>query len=167
MRANDVLARLGGDEFGVLLRDCTLEGAAAAAENLCRTVRQFRFGWEDRIFEIGVSIGVVPITAESGSLAQVLSAADAACYVAKEQGRNRVHLYQPDDAPWRERYGEMQWVHRIQRGFEDGRFRLFQQPIGRSRGRARDVPRSCCGSAARTASRCPPAASSPPPSVTT
>jgi diguanylate cyclase (GGDEF)-like protein/PAS domain S-box-containing protein len=129
VRSSDLLARLGGDEFGVLLRDCTLQGAAAAAENFCRTVRQFRFAWEDRIFEIGVSIGVVPITADSGSLAQVLSAADAACYVAKEHGRNRVHIYQPDDRAMAERYGEMQWVHRIQRGFEDRRFYLFQQPI--------------------------------------
>ena len=129
VRASDVLARLGGDEFGVLLRDCTLQGAAAAADNLCRAVRQFRFGWEDRIFEIGVSIGVVPITAESGTLTQVLSAADSACYVAKEQGRNRVHLYQPDDHAMAARYGEMQWVHRIQRGFEDRRFHLFHQPI--------------------------------------
>jgi len=129
VREGDVLARLGGDEFGVLLRDCPLKGAAAAAENLCRTVRQFRFCWEDRVFEIGVSIGVVPITRESGTLAQVLSAADAACYVAKEHGRNRVHLYQPDDRAMAERYGEMQWVHRIQRGFEDRRFRLYQQTI--------------------------------------
>jgi len=59
----------------------------------------------------------------------VLSAADAACYVAKEQGRNRVHLYQPDDRAIAERYGEMQWVHRIQRGFEERRFLLYQQPI--------------------------------------
>ncbi|HEV8241323.1 MAG TPA: EAL domain-containing protein [Thermoanaerobaculia bacterium] len=129
VREGDVLARLGGDEFGVLLRDCSLKGAATAAENLCRTVRRFRFSWEDRVFEVGVSIGVVPITAESGTLSQVLSAADAACYVAKEQGRNRVHLYQPDDRAMAERYGEMQWVHRIQRGFEERRFHLYQQPI--------------------------------------
>ncbi|HEV8632474.1 MAG TPA: EAL domain-containing protein [Thermoanaerobaculia bacterium] len=129
VREADVLARLGGDEFGVLLRDCTVENAVAVAEKLCRTVRQYRFTWVDRVFEVGVSIGVVPISGESGTLSQVLSAADAACYVAKEQGRNRVHLYQPDDRAVAERYGEMQWVHRIQRGFEDRRFHLFQQPI--------------------------------------
>jgi diguanylate cyclase (GGDEF)-like protein/PAS domain S-box-containing protein len=129
VRETDVLARLGGDEFGVLLRDCTLEGASAVAEKLCRTVRGFRFTWEDRVFDVGVSVGVVPITEESGSLSQVLSAADAACYVAKEQGRNRVHLYQPDDRAVAQRYGEMQWVQRINRGFEDGRFRLYKQVI--------------------------------------
>ena len=129
VRDSDLLARLGGDEFGVLLRDCTLEGAMAAAEKLCQTVRGFRFTWEDRVFDVGVSVGVVPIAEESGSLSQVLSAADAACYVAKEQGRNRVHLYQPDDRAVAQRYGEMQWVQRINRGFEDGRFRLFRQVI--------------------------------------
>jgi diguanylate cyclase (GGDEF)-like protein/PAS domain S-box-containing protein len=129
VRDSDVLARLGGDEFGVLLRDCTVDNAVAVAEKLCRAVRQYRFSWEDRVFEVGVSIGVVPITRYSGSLSQVLSAADAACYVAKEQGRNRVHLYEPDDRAVAERYGEMQWVHRIRRGFDEGRFRLYQQPI--------------------------------------
>src|SRR4029079_5187234 len=129
VRDTDVLARLGGDEFGVLLRDCTVDNACSVAEKLCRTVRQYRFSWEDRVFEVGVSIGVVPITRHAGSLTQVLSAADAACYVAKEQGRNRVHLYQPDDRAVAQRYGEMQWVHRIQRGFDDGRFQLYQQAI--------------------------------------
>jgi diguanylate cyclase (GGDEF)-like protein/PAS domain S-box-containing protein len=129
VREADVIARLGGDEFGVLLYDCSLEGAGAVAEKLCRTVRKFRFTWEDRAFDVGVSIGVVPINTESGTLSQVLSAADAACYVAKEQGRNRAHLYQPDDRAVAERYGEMQWVQRINRGFEENRFRLYSQPI--------------------------------------
>jgi len=129
VRESDVLARLGGDEFGILVRDCSVDDACVVAEKLCRTVRQYRFPWEDRVFEVGVSIGVVPITRHAGSLTQVLSAADAACYVAKEQGRNRVHLYQPDDRAVAQRYGEMQWVHRIQRGFDDGRFQLYQQAI--------------------------------------
>jgi diguanylate cyclase (GGDEF)-like protein/PAS domain S-box-containing protein len=134
VREADVIARLGGDEFGVLLFDCSLEGAGSVAEKLCRTVRKFRFTWEDRAFDVGVSIGVVPITADSGSLSQLLSAADAACYVAKEQGRNRAHVYQPDDRAVAERYGEMQWVQRINRGFEEKRFRLYCQPIRPLRG---------------------------------
>jgi len=82
---------------------------------------------------VGVSIGLVPISGDSVDLAQVLSAADAACYVAKDGGRNRVHEYEPDDTLVAERYGEMQWIHRIHRAFEDKRFRLFYQliqPIG-------------------------------------
>jgi diguanylate cyclase (GGDEF)-like protein/PAS domain S-box-containing protein len=133
VRRSDVLARLGGDEFGVLLEDCPPDQARQIAEEMRRTVREFRFCWRDQIFEVGVSIGLVPINGDSGDLAQVLSAADAACYVAKDGGRNRVHEYEPDDTLVAERYGEMQWIHRIHRAFEDKRFRLFYQliqPIG-------------------------------------
>ncbi len=129
VRRSDVLARLGGDEFGVLLEDCPLDHARQIAEEMRRTVREFRFCWRDQIFEVGVSIGLVPINSDSGDLAQVMSAADAACYVAKDSGRNRVHEYELDDTLVAERYGEMQWIHRIHRAFEDRRFRLFYQLI--------------------------------------
>ncbi len=129
VRRIDSLARLGGDEFGVLLEDCPLAQARQIAEELRGTVREFRFRWKDQIFEVGVSIGLVPINEASGDLAQVLSAADAACYVAKEGGRNRVHEYEADDTLVAERYGEMQWIHRINRALEDRLFRLYYQPI--------------------------------------
>ena len=129
VRRSDILARLGGDEFGVLLEDCPLDHARQIAEEMRRTVREFRFCWRDQIFEVGVSIGLVPINADSGDLNHVMSAADAACYVAKDSGRNRVHEYELDDTLVAERYGEMQWIHRIHRAFEDRRFRLFYQLI--------------------------------------
>jgi diguanylate cyclase (GGDEF)-like protein/PAS domain S-box-containing protein len=129
VRRSDVLARLGGDEFGVLLEDCPLAQARQIAEEMRRTVREFRFCWRDQIFEVGVSIGLVPVDANSGDLGGVLSAADAACYVAKDRGRNRVHEYELDDTAVAERRGEMQWIHRIHRAFEDRRFRLFYQLI--------------------------------------
>src|SRR5215203_583924 len=129
VRRSDILARLGGDEFGVLLEDCPLDHARQIAEEMRRTVREFRFCWRDQIFEVGVSIGLVPINADSGDLAHVMSAADAACYVAKDSGRNRVHEYEIDDTLVAGRYGEMQWIHRIHRAFEDRRFRLFYQLI--------------------------------------
>jgi diguanylate cyclase (GGDEF)-like protein/PAS domain S-box-containing protein len=129
LRKTDTLARLGGDEFGVLLEDSELEDARRVGEALRAEVRSFRFAWQERIFEIGVSIGLVPITGESLDMAQVLSAADAACYVAKESGRNRMHEYQPDDSALAERYGEMQWIHRIHKAFAEHRFFLYQQTI--------------------------------------
>jgi diguanylate cyclase (GGDEF)-like protein len=129
VRRSDVLARLGGDEFGVLLEDCPLGQARARAEEMRRSLREFRFSWRGRVFEVGVSIGLVPLVPGSGDLAQVMSAADAACYVAKDSGRNRVHEYEPDDTLVAERYGEMQWVHRIHGAFEERRFRLFYQLI--------------------------------------
>jgi diguanylate cyclase (GGDEF)-like protein/PAS domain S-box-containing protein len=129
LRKTDTLARLGGDEFGVLLEDTTLERARQLGDDLRVSVKRFRFAWEERIFEIGVSIGLVPITRETGDLAQVLSAADAACYVAKEGGRNRMYEYQPDDSALAERDGEMQWIHRIHKAFAEHRFCLYHQWI--------------------------------------
>ncbi len=129
VRRSDTLARLGGDEFGVLLEDCPLDQARQIAEEIRRSVRDFRFCWKDQIFEVGVSAGFVPINGDGGDLAQVMSAADAALYVAKDTGRNRIHEYEPDDTLVAERYGEMQWIHRIQRALEEKRFRLFYQLI--------------------------------------
>jgi diguanylate cyclase (GGDEF)-like protein/PAS domain S-box-containing protein len=126
---DDVVARLGGDEFGVLLSAVDAARARATAERLLAVVHGFRFVWRERMFEIGASIGLVPITGESGDLAQVLAAADAACYVAKERGRNRIHEYQPDDRALAERHGEMQWIHRIHKAFDERRFCLYRQRI--------------------------------------
>jgi diguanylate cyclase (GGDEF)-like protein/PAS domain S-box-containing protein len=129
IRASDVLARLGGDEFGVILEDCDLDTAYRVADGLRQAVRDFRFVWQDRSFEVGVSAGLVPIGADSGSMTDVLSAADSACYVAKDLGRNRVHIYQPDDETLARRHGEMQWVQRINDGLGEGRFHLYGQRI--------------------------------------
>ena len=129
LRPGDVLARLGGDEFGVLLQDTSPQRARQIAESLRAVVKGFRFLWQERIFEVGVSIGLVLLDAATGDMTQALSAADAACYVAKEGGRNRVHEYQPDDTLVAERYGEMQWIHRIHKAFEEQRFCLYQQRI--------------------------------------
>ncbi len=129
IRESDTIARLGGDEFGALLEGCPLQNARLVAEDLRRSVEAFRFAWESNTFRVSASIGLVPITANSGTLSDVLSAADAACYVAKDQGRNRVHLYQPNDGAVAQRQGEMQWIHRIQLALDENRFRLYYQPI--------------------------------------
>jgi len=127
VRASDMLARLGGDEFGVILESCDPDTAYRIADGLRQSIKDFRFAWQDRFFEIGVSIGLVPITAASGSMTEVLSAADSACYVAKDLGRNRVHIYQPNDDALARRHGEMQWVQRINDGLEGNRFQLYGQ----------------------------------------
>jgi diguanylate cyclase (GGDEF)-like protein len=131
LREADTLARLGGDEFGILLEGCSMENAHEPAEAIRKVVEDFRFVWDNRSFRIGASIGLVQITQDSGTLTDLLSAADSACYIAKEQGRNRVHVYQPDDEAVSERHGQMQWVQRIQDVLEHNRFRLFFQPIAK------------------------------------
>ena len=129
VRDADTLARLGGDEFGVLLNDCPLEQAQIVADLLRQTVKDFHFVWHERPFAIGVSIGLVPITQDSGTLAKVLSCADTACYAAKDLGRNRVHVYRAEDSELAQRQGEMNWVARITHAIEENRFRLYCQTI--------------------------------------
>ena len=129
LRARDTLARLGGDEFGVLLEHCAAPEAERVANNLREVLQGFRFRWNDKGFTIGVSIGLVPITHAGETLADVFSAADSACYAAKEKGRNRVHIYRLDDTVLAQRHGEMRWIPRIQQALADGRFRLYYQPI--------------------------------------
>ena len=140
IRDSDMLARLGGDEFGVLLEGCDLDKAAEHAETMRLNVRKHRFVWQDKPFDVSISIGLVPITPESVSLEEVLKNADAACYVAKDSGRNRLQVYQPHDKELAQRYGEMQWVSRIQQALAEDRFELHGQFI-RPAARKAEAPR--------------------------
>ncbi len=130
VRKKDTLARLGGDEFGVLMQNCSLNQAQRVAQDLREMVEEFHFIWTDKRFSIGVSIGLVPIDDSGGvTVTDILSAADASCYAAKNAGRNRVHVYNPEDIDLAVHRGQMQWVSRINHALEEDRFRLYIQPI--------------------------------------
>ena len=129
IRDSDTLARLGGDEFGILLEGCSLRQAEQIAHKLLQSLEEFRFAWQDKTFRVGVSIGLVGIHARSGTLSTVLSAADGACYMAKEKGRNRIWLHQEDDREIAHRQGEMEWVSRIMQAFDENRFVLYFQRV--------------------------------------
>ena len=129
IRDSDTLARLGGDEFGILLEGCSLRQAEQIAHKLLQSLEEFRFAWQDKTFRVGVSIGLVGIHARSGTLSTVLSAADGACYMAKEKGRNRIWLHQDDDREIAIRHGEMEWVSRIMQAFDENRFVLYFQRV--------------------------------------
>jgi diguanylate cyclase (GGDEF)-like protein len=129
VRKSDLLARLGGDEFAVLVEHCTLQDAERVAEVLRKAICEYRFQWDGKSFAVGVSAGLVPITPLTVSMTEVLKAADAACYAAKDAGRNRIHIYREGDAELSKRYGEMRWVSRINEALEKERFALRYQPI--------------------------------------
>lgn len=129
VRGNDVLARLGGDEFGILLNSCPAKIAIDIANKIRQTIQDFRFGWEEKSFTIGVSIGIVEITKTGENSEHILGEADAACYVAKDNGRNQVHLYQQNAGEAAERHGEMAWFSRIQKALDENRFLLYVQTI--------------------------------------
>lgn len=129
VRDSDTVARLGGDEFGLLLIGCPLDKAHQIADNVCHAVIENRFVWKDRVFNIGVSVGLVEISRESGSLEELLAAADSACYVAKKQGTGRVVVYSARDEALARHTGEIQWLQRLQSALKENRFQLYQQSI--------------------------------------
>jgi diguanylate cyclase (GGDEF)-like protein/PAS domain S-box-containing protein len=129
VRDSDYVGRLGGDEFGMLLVGCPLEKARQIADDVCRAVGDYRFIWKDKIFNIGVSVGLIEISAESGTMEELFAAADAACYVAKKDGAGRVAVYSARDEARARHTGEIQWLQRLQTALKENRFQLYQQTI--------------------------------------
>ena len=128
LRPRDALARLGGDEFGVLMEFCSLREAQVVAASIQQAIESFRFDWEEQRLSVSAGIAVVPIGAGQ-TIGQVMQAADTACYAAKVAGRNKIHVYHPEDVEIARRQGEMRWVSRILMALQEDRFTLYQQRI--------------------------------------
>ncbi|MGI9237925.1 MAG: EAL domain-containing protein [Woeseiaceae bacterium] len=129
VRDSDFVGRLGGDEFGALLIGCPIEKARQIASDICDAVANYRFVWKDKIFNIGISVGLIEVSHASGTLQDIMSAADSACYMAKQQGRGQVHVYSArDEAVARER-GDIQWLRQLQTALHEDSFELAVQPI--------------------------------------
>nr|WP_272211192.1 EAL domain-containing protein [Marinicella sp. W31]MDC2877079.1 EAL domain-containing protein [Marinicella sp. W31] len=129
LRKHDTLARLGGDEFAVLLEHCSPQDGLRIAQKICDRMSEFRFVHEDKKFRVGASIGLVPVNRTSVSVSTILQAADTSCYVAKETGRNRVHVWEESDETLKIRSGETRWATRIERALQDQSFILYAQSI--------------------------------------
>lgn len=124
-----IVARLGGDEFAVLLENCTLAQGEITARNILNAVRNFRFTWQDKAFTIGVSIGLAAIDGSNQSITDILTTADIACYVAKERGRNGIHIHHATDHDLVQRRIEVSWIEHLHQAMNENRFCLFRQPI--------------------------------------
>jgi diguanylate cyclase (GGDEF)-like protein/PAS domain S-box-containing protein len=129
LNPHDIIARLGGDEFGILLMDTDISEGCAIAEKLCKAVKDFRFSWNDKLFTLGVSIGAVEVNQNNNDIEWLLSAADRACYISKEKGGGRVHVFDCQDKELTERQEEMRLMPGLIKAFEEGRFILEYQPI--------------------------------------
>jgi diguanylate cyclase (GGDEF)-like protein len=129
VRHRDTLSRLGGDEFGMLFENCPLDKAVEIASSLLTSIQEFNFTWGESSFTLGISIGVVPIDHSTSDIASAMSAADSACYIAKEAGRNQLQIAHMGDRRLQERHGEMQWASRLTRALEKDQFTLYFQPI--------------------------------------
>lgn len=129
LRRSDILARLGGDEFGILLEDCNIENALSIAEKIRKEIKSFRFVWANNSFEVGASIGIATLDDTTASLTELMRNADTACYISKEEGRNRIHLFDPNDEDILKRQGELQWIQHIKDALENNNLILYCQSI--------------------------------------
>jgi diguanylate cyclase (GGDEF)-like protein len=129
VRHRDTLGRLGGDEFGLLLENCPLDKAVTIANKLLKSIEEFHFTWEADTFKLGVSIGLIPIDETTSDIAMAMSAADSACYIAKESGRNQLQVAYLGDRQLQQRRSEMQWVARLTHAIEQHQFELYYMPI--------------------------------------
>jgi diguanylate cyclase (GGDEF)-like protein len=129
VRDSDTVARIGGDEFAMLLVGCPLEKAIQIAEDVSTAIRDYRFVWKDKIFAIGVSIGLVEVGRESGGLEDVLQRGGLGLLRREEQGHGHVHVYSSRDEAVARQRGEIQWLQRLQHALREGRFVLYTQPI--------------------------------------
>ncbi|MFM9835462.1 MAG: EAL domain-containing protein [Methylophilaceae bacterium] len=129
IRTTDAFARIGGDEFGILLEKCNPDNAMRIAQNICKSVDEFRLTADKRRHRVGASIGLVMIDDNWLSTNHLLQAAEQACFAAKEDGRNRVHFYLDKDHALQAHLGEVQWASRIEQAIEDNNFVLYCQRI--------------------------------------
>jgi diguanylate cyclase (GGDEF)-like protein/PAS domain S-box-containing protein len=129
IRKGDTLARLGGDEFGILMTHCSIEQAKTIAESIRQLIQDFNFVWQDKTYSIGASMGLVSIDKYTDSITTIMGTVDAACYAAKDAGRNRVVVYSETDQEVSQRRGDMGWVRRIQEAIEQNKFCLYCQRI--------------------------------------
>jgi diguanylate cyclase (GGDEF)-like protein/PAS domain S-box-containing protein len=133
VRDSDTVGRIGGDEFALLLSGCPLEKARQIADNVVRSVNDYRFVWRDKIFNVGVSIGLVEIGRDSGTIEDLINSADSACYVAKKQGGLHVHVYSAREEANARHSGEIHWLLKLQGALRDNKFELYYQPIVHAR----------------------------------
>jgi len=129
IRNKDSFGRLGGDEFGLLLEKCDVEQAHSVAEDMIDTIKQFNFAWDDYTFTISASIGIVDITSDINTCAELLSRADSACYMAKESGKNSIQIYTTQNDKIITQQRETHWVSKINNALEENRFQLYFQKI--------------------------------------
>ena len=129
IRQDDVLGRLGGDEFGLILINCSQEGALKITNKISKAISDMKFSWEGCDYNLGVSIGINPLSKNSQNAADAIRKADLACYTAKDQGKNHIYIYEEEDSELIRRQEETYWATRITEAIDNDRLQLFAQPI--------------------------------------
>ena len=129
LRQTDILARLGGDEFAIILDSCSIHKAKNICNQILKKIKDNRFNWDKNSFETGASIGIVPITKLTISVSEIMSTVDAACYEAKDKGRNRIQVFEPNNAEFVQHQIETSWIQKIKNAINNNNFELYFQEL--------------------------------------
>lgn len=128
VKKSDHFARIGGDEFAIIISDSSSSDARKVADTIHRAAKEFHFEWDGKVFDLSVSMALVPIT-EDKTVSEILGSADVALSAAQDSGRDRIHEYRPHDSTVIRRHDEMQWVMDLEDALRNDRFQLHFQPI--------------------------------------
>jgi diguanylate cyclase (GGDEF)-like protein/PAS domain S-box-containing protein len=129
LRSSDILARVGGDEFCILLKNCPPDTAQKVAEKIRNNIDNFIFKWEDKVYDLGVSIGVIVLDDTITTYEEALKLADTSCYLAKEEGRNRIHFHTSADQTVLLRLQQNNIISQIQNALNTDKFVCYIQKI--------------------------------------
>jgi diguanylate cyclase (GGDEF)-like protein/PAS domain S-box-containing protein len=129
IQRNDMSARIGADEFAIILMNCEPDDTISVGNRLQSAVQRQRFQWQSSAFPVTLSIGIVPIDRETGDIHSVLAAADDSCHISKEEGGNKMTVFQAQDTKFQRRRGDMEWIGKINQAVEENLFVLYYQPI--------------------------------------
>jgi len=128
IREFDTVARLGGDEFAILLKKCPVNRALKVANNIRENIRNLTYHWEGETFQLSASIGIAP-KVKGSTATHLLNSADIACNLAKNSGRNTVHLFDISNEDSTEKRQDMLSVHQINNAINNDLFVLYKQDI--------------------------------------
>ncbi|WP_337841172.1 EAL domain-containing protein [Rheinheimera sp.] len=125
----DVLARVGGDEFCLIYFGLTLEQVEDRLRSLLRRISEYRFVWQQHVFEIGASIGVMALSGKGHNAVSVVQAVDSGCYQAKVSGKNRYFVVHDKMEQLNHRQFELKLLHTVQQALTHQQFQLYYQQI--------------------------------------
>ncbi len=129
VRSDDILGRLGGDEFALLLKECSFESATCICQDILYEINSRPYEWFGQLFKLSASIGITYLSGPNLKMNEALNAADTACMVAKQAGRNKIHIFGLNDIQLANKRNEMLRLNELKLALAENRFKLYKQDI--------------------------------------
>lgn len=129
LRQSDSIARMGGDEYAVILRNIGGGDPAHIADEFRKSLCNEVFSYGEKSYRITASIGVAVMDRATLSPGDAMANADIACHIAKNRGRNQIHVYDADNDERASMDVELNWSARLEEALANDLFVLCYQPI--------------------------------------